>query len=111
MKGRDGSRPDAGARPMALGEHGRRRIERRLADAHGRPPAVGNYGALTHDAGPSRMPLVARLPARCAPRGRARDPGGRRAIGEAARQRALEEHTYLHRGRTLFSDLSKPAYP
>ncbi|MBI2528380.1 MAG: glycosyltransferase [Candidatus Rokubacteria bacterium] len=37
------------------------------------------------------------------------DPGRRRAIGEAARRRVLEEHTYRHRARTLVSYLGGPA--
>jgi hypothetical protein len=39
------------------------------------------------------------------------DPGRRRAIGEAARQRVLEQHTYRHRARTLVSILGEPAPP
>ena len=36
-------------------------------------------------------------------RGLLADPGRRRAMGEAARQRVLEEHTYRHRARTLLA--------
>ena len=36
-------------------------------------------------------------------RGLLADPGRRRAMGEAARRRVLEEHTYRHRARTLLA--------
>ena len=39
------------------------------------------------------------------------DPGRRRIMGEAARRRVLEEHTYRHRARTLLSFLGKPTWP
>jgi glycosyltransferase involved in cell wall biosynthesis len=37
------------------------------------------------------------------------DEASRRALGEAARRRVLEEHTYRHRARTLLSLLGAPA--
>ncbi len=39
------------------------------------------------------------------------DPGRRRAMGEAARRRVIEEHTYRHRAGTLLSYLGRPARP
>ena len=39
------------------------------------------------------------------------DSARRRAIGEAARRRVLEEHTYRHRARALMSFLGEPTEP
>jgi spore maturation protein CgeB len=39
------------------------------------------------------------------------DGSRRRAMGEAARRRVLEEHTYRHRARTLLSYLGEAAAP
>jgi spore maturation protein CgeB len=37
------------------------------------------------------------------------DEARRRALGEAARRRVLEEHTYRHRARTLLSFFGRPS--
>ena len=39
------------------------------------------------------------------------DDSRRRELGEAARRRVLDEHTYRHRARTLMSYLGKPTAP